>query len=92
MRLETMDFFNDMEDQSSTMAMDIDDVDLLEASRKGVMGEGKLADQYNHSVGTLPRLLPNLRRDSKDCVRGIAIGVATVVVFDKGVEFVGEEN
>ncbi|TQD91155.1 hypothetical protein C1H46_023274 [Malus baccata] len=47
MRPETMDFFNDMEDQSSTMAMDIDNVDLLEASRKGVMGEGKLADQYS---------------------------------------------
>ncbi|RXH78156.1 hypothetical protein DVH24_001674 [Malus domestica] len=39
---------------------------------------------------SLTKLLPNLRRESRDCVQGIAIGVATVVVFDKGVDFVGD--
>ncbi|TQE05560.1 hypothetical protein C1H46_008807 [Malus baccata] len=44
-------------------------------------------DKASNMKGTLPRLLPNLRRESRDCVQGIAIGVAAVVVLDKGVEF-----
>ncbi|TQE03988.1 hypothetical protein C1H46_010359 [Malus baccata] len=44
MRPTMMDFFNDMEDQGSTMAMEVDDVDPLKAFRETVTGESKLAD------------------------------------------------
>ncbi|KAB2599898.1 small acidic protein 1 [Pyrus ussuriensis x Pyrus communis] len=44
MRPTAMDFFSDMDDQGSTMAMDVDDVDTLEAFGEGVMSESKLAD------------------------------------------------
>lgn len=44
MRPTPMDFFGDMDDQGSTMAMDVDDVDTLESFADGVIGENKLAD------------------------------------------------
>ncbi|KAM1419040.1 hypothetical protein ACFXTO_022617 [Malus domestica] len=40
MRLAMMDFFNDMEDQGSTMVMDVDEVDPLEEFHEGVMVKG----------------------------------------------------
>lgn len=45
MRPTAMDFFGDMDDQGSTMAMDVDDVDALEIfGGDGLIGENKLAD------------------------------------------------
>ncbi|KAM1172255.1 hypothetical protein ACFXTH_022508 [Malus domestica] len=44
MRPTAMDFFSDMDDQGSTMAMDVDDVDPIEAFSEGIMSESKLAD------------------------------------------------
>ncbi|TQD85457.1 hypothetical protein C1H46_028980 [Malus baccata] len=44
MRPTAMDFFSDMDDQGSTMAMDVDDVDPIEAFNEGIMSESKLAD------------------------------------------------
>ncbi|KAB2625561.1 hypothetical protein D8674_017221 [Pyrus ussuriensis x Pyrus communis] len=43
MRPTAMDFFSDMDDQGSTMAMDVDDVDPIEAFGEGI-SESKLAD------------------------------------------------
>ncbi|XP_068327497.1 small acidic protein 1-like [Pyrus communis] len=42
MRPTAMDFFSDMDDQGSTMAMDVDDVDPIEAFGEGI-SESKLA-------------------------------------------------
>ena len=40
-----MDFFGDMDDQPSTMAMDVDDVDPLEIYGEGVISvDNKVAD------------------------------------------------
>lgn len=40
-----MEFFGDMEDQGSTVAMDVDDVDPLEIFGEGVISiDNKLAD------------------------------------------------
>lgn len=39
-----MDFFGDMEEQGSSMAMDVDDVDPLEILGEGIVAESKLAD------------------------------------------------
>lgn len=40
-----MDFFGDMDDQPSTMAMDVDDVDPLEIYGEGVISvDSKVAD------------------------------------------------
>ncbi|PRQ36848.1 hypothetical protein RchiOBHm_Chr4g0396111 [Rosa chinensis] len=45
MRPTAMEFFSDMDDQGSTMAMDVDDIDALEIfGGDGVIGENKLAD------------------------------------------------
>ncbi|PON35807.1 Small acidic protein [Parasponia andersonii] len=44
MRPTTMDFFGDMDDQGSTMAMDVDDVDPLEILGDSVIADNKLAD------------------------------------------------
>ncbi|XP_062081793.1 small acidic protein 1 [Humulus lupulus] len=44
MRATTMDFFGDMEDQGSTMAMDVDDVDPLEILGESVIADNKLTD------------------------------------------------
>lgn len=45
MRPMQVDFFADMEDQGSTVAMDVDDVDALEMFGEGVINmENKLAD------------------------------------------------
>ncbi|KAL4643712.1 hypothetical protein ACB098_02G096200 [Castanea mollissima] len=45
MRAMPMDFFADMDDQPSTMAMDVDDVDPLEIFGEGVISmDSKLAD------------------------------------------------
>ncbi|KAF4346063.1 hypothetical protein G4B88_001060 [Cannabis sativa] len=40
----TMDFFGDMENQGSTMAMDVDDVDQLEILGESVIADNKLTD------------------------------------------------
>ncbi|KAK7859478.1 small acidic protein 1 [Quercus suber] len=50
MRAMPMDFFADMDDQPSTMAMDVDDVDPLEIFGEGIISmDSKLAnaDFYN---------------------------------------------
>ena len=39
-----MEFFGDMDDQGSTMAMDVDDVDQLEILSEGFVSDNKLAD------------------------------------------------
>ena len=39
-----MEFFGDMDEQGSTMAMDVDDVDQLEILGEGVVSDNKLAD------------------------------------------------
>lgn len=39
-----MDYFGDMEDQGSTMAMDVDDVDPLEILGDSVIADNKLSD------------------------------------------------
>ena len=39
-----MDFFGDMDEQGSTMAMDVDDVDPLEIIGDSVVADSKLAD------------------------------------------------
>ncbi|KAF4347520.1 hypothetical protein CsatB_030437 [Cannabis sativa] len=39
-----MDFFGDMENQGSTMAMDVDDVDQLEILGESVIADNKLTD------------------------------------------------
>ncbi|XP_012077649.1 small acidic protein 1 [Jatropha curcas] len=45
MRPMQMDFFADMEEQGSTMAMEVDDVDPLEIFGEGVINiDNKLAD------------------------------------------------
>ncbi|XP_022138785.1 small acidic protein 1 [Momordica charantia] len=45
MRPTPMDFFAEMEEQGSTVAMDVDDVDPLEIFSEGVISaENKLAD------------------------------------------------
>ncbi|KAF3457521.1 hypothetical protein FNV43_RR02179 [Rhamnella rubrinervis] len=44
MRSTTMEFFGDMGEQGSTMAMDVDDVDPLEILGEGVVSDNKLAD------------------------------------------------
>ena len=44
MRQTTMDFFGDMDEQGSTMAMDVDDVDPLEIIGDSVVADSKLAD------------------------------------------------
>ncbi|KAL9390117.1 hypothetical protein Peur_018722 [Populus x canadensis] len=45
MRPTQVDFFADMEEQGSTVAMDVDDVDTLEMFGEGVINmENKLAD------------------------------------------------
>lgn len=44
MRPTAMDFFGDMEEQGSSMAMDVDDVDPLEILGEGIVAESKLAD------------------------------------------------
>ncbi|XP_050374096.1 small acidic protein 1 [Argentina anserina] len=44
MRPTAMEFFGDMDDQASTMAMDVDDIDALEFGGDGVIGDNKLAD------------------------------------------------
>ncbi|CAL0303164.1 hypothetical protein TanjilG_07714 [Lupinus angustifolius] len=44
MRPMPMDLFGEMEDQVSTMAMDVDDVDPLEIFADGVISDNKLAD------------------------------------------------
>ncbi|CAI0436850.1 unnamed protein product, partial [Linum tenue] len=44
MRPMQMDFFAEMEEQGSTVAMDVDDVDPLEMFSEGMMNESKLAD------------------------------------------------
>ena len=44
MRPTTTDYFGDMEDQGSTMAMDVDDVDPLEVLGDSIIADNKLAD------------------------------------------------
>lgn len=45
MRPTPMDYFADLEEQSSTVAMEVDDVDPLEMFGEGVLsGDSKLAD------------------------------------------------
>ncbi|CAI0383221.1 unnamed protein product [Linum tenue] len=44
MRPMQMDFFAEMEEQGSTVAMDVDDVDPLEMFSESMMNESKLAD------------------------------------------------
>ncbi|PON94894.1 Small acidic protein [Trema orientale] len=44
MRPTAMDFFGDMDDQGSAMAMDVDDVDPLEILGDSVIADNKLAD------------------------------------------------
>ncbi|CAI0419495.1 unnamed protein product [Linum tenue] len=44
MRPMQMDFFAEMEEQGSTVAMDVDDVDPLEMFNESMMNESKLAD------------------------------------------------
>ncbi|CAN1759986.1 Carboxyl-terminal-processing peptidase 2, chloroplastic [Linum perenne] len=44
MRPMQMDFFADMEEQGSTVAMDVDDVDPLEIFGEGMMNDSKLVD------------------------------------------------
>lgn len=44
MRATTIEFFNDMDEQGSTMAMDVDDMDLLEILDEGIVFDNKLAN------------------------------------------------
>lgn len=44
MRQTTMDLFGDMDEQGSTMAMDVDDVDPLEILGDSVIADNKLSD------------------------------------------------
>ncbi|CAN0904987.1 hypothetical protein LINGRAHAP2_LOCUS23408 [Linum grandiflorum] len=44
MRTMQMDFFADMEEQGSSVAMDVDDVDPLEIFGEGMMNDSKLVD------------------------------------------------
>ncbi|KAM6544810.1 hypothetical protein CsatB_025546 [Cannabis sativa] len=44
MKPTAMDLFGDMDDQPSTMAMDVDDADALEILGDSVIAENKLTD------------------------------------------------
>ncbi|EXB95965.1 hypothetical protein L484_014483 [Morus notabilis] len=44
MRPTTIDYFGDMDEQGSTMAMDVDDVDPLEILGDSIIADNKIAD------------------------------------------------